>query len=108
MIKDFEEQLELYKKGKEKYLALSDYHVLGEELAIIKAFADQLTLYCAIVPYDPENKRTDHIEMPTDTLWGVGQAIIRLIEELQTKLIILDEQFNLEVREEKNCQVVDS
>jgi len=97
--------LELYKKGEEKYLALSDYHILGEELAIIKAFADQLTLYCAIVPYDRENKRTDHIEMPTDTLWGVGQAIIRLIEELQTKLMILDKGFILRMREEKGRSV---
>ena len=101
MIKDFEEQLELYKKGEEKYLALSDYHILGEELAIIKAFADQLTLYCTIAPYDSKNKRTDHIQMPTDTLWGVGQAIIRLIDELQTKLLMLDEQFNLEVNGKK-------
>ncbi|MDH3974568.1 MAG: hypothetical protein OEV42_09860 [Deltaproteobacteria bacterium] len=107
MIKEFEKRIEHYEKGKDKFLLLSDYEVLGEELAIIKALAEQLTLYSTIQTCKPNRNERENLLIPVDTLWGFGQGMIRLVEKLEGKIQILDERFFLEGKGEKNGQVPD-
>jgi len=101
MIKDFEKRIELFEKEKGAFILLSDYELLGEELAIIKALAEQMTLYSTIQINKPDHPEKEYLQIPIDTLWGFGQGIIRLIEKLQAKTQILDERFSLKSREEE-------
>ncbi len=95
MKEKFEARLKAVKRGEEATFSLSDYDVLGEELAIIRALADQLTLYADMTP--PGGKK-EIIRVKVDTLWGLGQAIKNLAEKLEGRIKALDATFALKAR----------
>lgn len=100
MIKDFEERVVAYENGEESFMALSDYDILGEEMALITALGDQLTLYSTILSDNAAYKKGERVGIPIDTLWGLGQVIKKLIDEVQTKVDVIDKKFDLCVKEE--------
>ena len=97
MAGEFEARLESVKKGGGVPIALSDYDVLGEELAIVRALADQLTLFAEVARPGQKN---EIIGVRVDTLWGIGQAIKNLSGQVEDKIRMLDKAFTLTAREE--------
>ncbi|MDH3975705.1 MAG: hypothetical protein OEV42_15615 [Deltaproteobacteria bacterium] len=100
MMKYFKKRVAAHEKGEQDFILLSDYDVLGEDLAIIAAICDQFTLYTHILTYHPNPKEHQRIDIAISTLWGLGQGIINMIEELQAKCEVLDEKFHLRIKEE--------
>lgn len=98
MTKEFEERLETIEKEEELYMALGDYDILGEELALIKAMGDQLTLYSDIISLNDSYKKGMHIQVSIDALWGLGKVIIKLVEQMNDKINILDERYDFKIR----------
>lgn len=98
-MKHFMERMEDFEKGADKLVGLSDYDVLGTDLAIISAICDQLTLYNTLLTYHPNPKEHHSIDIPIDTLWGLGQGILNIVEEIQEKIRMIDEKFDITLKE---------
>ncbi|MDH3975583.1 MAG: hypothetical protein OEV42_14995 [Deltaproteobacteria bacterium] len=99
-MKEFKELVEIFEKG-ENDLALGDYLILGEESALIKAMGEQLALYTYLISDNGCYKKGMHVQIPLDALWGLGRMIIKIGEEMDEKINILDERFLLKIREER-------
>ena len=102
MTEELEELIEDLKKDKTSFFALSDFNVLGEDIFIIKSIGDQLTLYTNIIGSCncncDTNKKDVHIQISSDTLWGIGQMIWNLTKQLEKKMKMIDDNFDMVVR----------
>ncbi|MDH3976305.1 MAG: hypothetical protein OEV42_18725 [Deltaproteobacteria bacterium] len=99
-MKEFKEILEEFEKG-ESAFDLTDYFILGEDLSIIKALGEQLTLYSDITGQNGPYHKGMNIEISIDALSGLGKAIIKIAELINKKIEIIDKRFPLKSREEK-------
>lgn len=98
MTKEFQERLEGFTKDEELFLALSDYDILGEELALIKAMGEQLKLYSDIISHNGSYKEGMHIQVSLNALWGLGTMITKVSEQMKGKINVLDERYDVKVR----------
>ena len=97
MTKEFDEILEAFEKGGNKF-GLSDYCILGEDLTIIKALGEQLTIYTDIISHNDHYHKGMYIEISIDALSGLGKAIMRIAEQMDDKIDLLDERCVFEPR----------
>ena len=100
-MKEFKKILDEFEKGAVA-IDLTDYFILGEDLSIIKALGEQLTLYSDITDQNGSYHKGMNIEISIDALSGLGKAIIKIAELINKKIEIIDKRFPLKSREERD------
>ncbi|MDH3975096.1 MAG: hypothetical protein OEV42_12520 [Deltaproteobacteria bacterium] len=95
MVKEFQQLLKTIEKGERSPFALSDFDVLGEDLFLIKTIGDQLMLYTDVINECGAGRKDIYIHISLDTLWGMGQMLKRLTEQIDEKIDVLDHKFDL-------------
>ena len=91
MSNEFNKILEDFDKG-ESYFGLSDYFILGEDLTIIKALGAQLSIYTDLVFDNSPYHKGMKIEISVEALAGLGKAIMRIAEQMDDKIDLLDDR----------------